>query len=63
MDHFVETGEVPQALAGRRLEGRLQTVGKVYDAVVDAHGSVKAYVQACGLAPDELDRLRSRLLD
>lgn len=63
VDHFVETGEVPQVLAGGRLEGRLQTVGKVYDAVVDAHGSVKAYVRACGLAPDELDRLRSRLLD
>ena len=62
VDRFVETGEVPQALAGGRLEGRLHTVGNIYDALVDAHGSIEAYVRACGLSADELDRLRARLL-
>lgn len=63
VDRFVEKGEVPQALAGGRLEGRLQTIGRVYDALVEAHGGVGSYVKACGLTDDEFDRLRSRLLD
>ena len=62
VDHFVETGEAPQALAGGRLEGRLQTIGRVYDAVVEAHGSIEAYVRACGLSSDELGLLRCRLI-
>jgi len=62
VDAFVQTGEVPKALAGTRLEGRLQTVGKVYDALVRAYGDVGSYLRACGMDDATLAALRSRLL-
>ncbi|MBP3893271.1 MAG: tyrosine-protein phosphatase [Atopobiaceae bacterium] len=62
VDAFMATGKVPESLSGGRLEGRLQTVGRVYDAIASSYGSVGRYVEACGLTRDELSLLRERLL-
>lgn len=63
VDAYVATGKVPASLAGGRLEGRLQTVARVYDAVVASYGDVRTYAEACGVTPDEMTLLRARLLD
>lgn len=34
----------------------------VWDAVLELHGSVGAYLRACGVEPDDVERLRARLL-
>lgn len=62
VDRFVAEGMAPDSFAGSRLMGRLDTMGKVYDAVVDAYGTVGDYLLACGLSDAEFDLLRSRLL-
>ena len=61
IDEFVRSGAAPKALAGGRLEGRLQTIGKVYDAVTGVYGSVDAYLQACGMSDEVLEKLHDRL--
>lgn len=63
VDRMVGEGTMPEAMDGSRLSGRINTIGRVYDAVVGAHGSIEAYVRACGLGADELARLRARLLE
>lgn len=62
VDRFVAEGMAPDSFAGSRLMGRLNTMGKVYDALVASYGSVADYLLVCGLTKGELDRLRLRLL-
>lgn len=62
VDRYVETGEQPASLGNTRLVGRLGTISSVYDAVVQAHGSIASYLRACGVAEDDLARLHDRLL-
>lgn len=63
IDRIVDTGELPEPATGNRVPGRLAIVGNVHDVLVEAYGSVGGYVRACGVEPDDLARLRSRLLD
>ena len=62
VDRFVAEGAAPESFAGSRLMGRLDTMGKVHDAVLESYGTFAAYLLACGLTKDELDQLRKRLL-
>lgn len=62
VDAFVASGELPASLSGGRLEGRLQTVGRVHDALTASYGGIRQYVEACGLTEEELLMLRRRLL-
>jgi protein-tyrosine phosphatase len=62
VERFLETGETPETLAGGRLTGRRATICGVYDALVEAHGSIGAYLAFCGLSEGELELLRARLL-
>lgn len=41
----------------------LPIMANVYDGVIDAYGSVEAYLLACGCRTRELDRVRAHLLD
>lgn len=62
VDQFVDNGELAPDLATSRLAGRFATIGRVYDAVNDAYGSVAEYARACEVTDGVLDRLRLRLL-
>ncbi|MBR1828536.1 MAG: tyrosine-protein phosphatase [Atopobiaceae bacterium] len=62
VDRFVAEGAAPESFAGSRLMGRLDTMGKVYDAVIESYVSFAAYLLACELTQAELDQLRRRLL-
>ena len=62
VERFLETGATSATYAGRRLSGRGNIIGEVYDRVVSSYGSVTAFLLACGLTSDELGRLRARLL-
>lgn len=59
--HWLDTGS-PKEMR-RELHQRIEAVTVVYDTVVAHHGSIRAYLESCGLAPETLEAVRAHLLD
>jgi protein-tyrosine phosphatase len=62
VDGYVDEGRELRPDTDGRLSGRRNAIAGVYEAIVEAYGGVGPYLEACGMTPDELDRLRARLL-
>ncbi len=59
VDRMVYGGEQS---ARRELVLRYEAIATTYDRLLAAYGSVTGYLEACGLQPDELERIRSHIL-
>jgi len=62
VDRYVECGELPERMRSGRMSSLLDVIGQAYDTLIDAYGSIAAYLSACGVTAAELDALRARLL-
>lgn len=63
VDGYIDEGKELRPDTDGRLAGRKNAIAGVYDAVLEAYGSVASYLEACGMTSDERDRLRARLLN
>ena len=60
VDGIVFDGKEPLR---RELELRIDAIETVLDRIEEGYGTVAAYLRACGVPSDELDRVRTHLLD
>ena len=55
--------DCPPARVATMLQVRLDTIANVYDTVVHEHGSVRAYLESCGVESETIASVRAHLLE
>ena len=62
VDQAIETGECHDRSPWMPLSERLQAIAAVYDTLMGAYDSTRAYLLDCGISEPVLERLSNRLL-
>lgn len=63
VDRAVDYGEFTDRNPWMTLGERLDAIATVYDGLIEAYGSVRDYLVACGVSETEFEFLRARLLE